>query len=161
MAAPVSPASAQFIDATFWAQEITNRWTDLYAGWTSYTPTWTGSTSNPSLGNGTITAAYKRADTAKTASIRIRLAAGSTTTYGSGQWSFSLPPGLAPVTIQAISGHILDASSTNRWACTAYIAAATGVERIAVDGSLGVSGLIPMTWAVSDQLLLAGTFEIS
>ncbi|MFI7042594.1 hypothetical protein ACIBI0_38455 [Microbispora rosea] len=165
MAAPVNPSTlGTFINATFWDTEIYDRWVALYSSWTSYTPTWTGSTSNPSLGNGTITAAYKRADaTAKTVTVRIRLTAGSTTSFGSGQWSFSLPSGLVPVTPQGIAGHILDASSSNRYACTAYVTNTSSgiVERIAVNGSLGVSGTIPMTWAVSDQLLLSGTYEIS
>lgn len=163
MAAPSNPASGQFITASFWNTEIYTRWTDLYAAWTSWTPSWTGSTSNPSLGNGTLNAAYKRADTAKTVTIRLRLAAGSTTSFGSGQWSFSLPSGLVPVTPQGITGHILDSSSSNRYACTAYVTNTSSgiVERIAVNGTLGVSGAIPMTWANNDQLLLSGTYEIS
>lgn len=165
MAAPTNPSTlGTFIDAAFWDTEIYDRWVALYSSWTSWTPSWTGSSSNPSLGNGTITAAYKRADaTAKTVTFRLRVSAGSTTSFGSGQWSFSLPSGLVPVTPQAITGHILDSSSSNRYACTAYVTS-TGsgtVERIAVNGTLGVSGAIPMTWANNDQILLSGTYEIS
>lgn len=57
--------------------------------WQSWTPTWTGATTNPVLGNGTLTATYLQIG--KTVSWRLSLKIGSTTTTGSGLWSFSLP----------------------------------------------------------------------
>lgn len=161
MAAPVSPSDPQFITAAFWKTEVTDRWTNLYSAWTSYTSSWTAANSNPSVGNGTLTAAYKRNDVAKTVQIRLRLVTGSSTGYGSGAWSFSLPSGLAPSSFETLSAHVLDASSANRWAAVCYLSGANGIERIAVDASLGVSATNPMTWAINDQLLISGTYEIS
>ena len=60
-----------------------------HAAWTSYAVSWVGSTTNPTIGNGTLTGAYKVIG--KTCFVRINVAAGSTTTFGSGNYSFSLP----------------------------------------------------------------------
>ncbi|RCG29003.1 hypothetical protein DQ384_21870 [Sphaerisporangium album] len=93
-------------------------------------PTWTGATTNPVLGNGTLAGAYKVADTAKTVHIRIRLVTGTTTTYGSGAWSSGLLSGAA------------------------------GVDRIPVQTGTGASGTIPFAWASGCQLVLAGVYQI-
>ncbi len=63
---------------------------------TSYTPTWTSSGTAPSLGNGTLTGAYTQIG--KLVEARIAITFGSTTTYGTGNFYFSLP-----VTAKAIS----------------------------------------------------------
>lgn len=55
-----------------------------------YTPTWIGG--SPSIGNGTLQGTYRREG--DTLYGTIYLLAGSTTTFGSGQWEFSLPAGL-------------------------------------------------------------------
>ena len=60
-----------------------------FAPWAKYTPTWTAATSNPSLGNGTIVGRFVLIG--RTVLCRIHLAAGSTTTFGSGAFRFSLP----------------------------------------------------------------------
>lgn len=59
------------------------------AAWTSYTPTWTAATTNPVLGNGTLVGRYKQFG--KTVLVNITLTAGSTTTFGTGAYSFALP----------------------------------------------------------------------
>lgn len=57
--------------------------------WTSFTPTWTAATTNPTIGNGELTGAYQvRGDTVL---FMGRIVMGSTTTFGSGIWSLSLP----------------------------------------------------------------------
>lgn len=57
--------------------------------WTDWTPTWSGATTNPVIGNGTIDAAYLASG--KLTHFRILITMGSTTTYGSGQWRLTLP----------------------------------------------------------------------
>ena len=59
------------------------------AAWTSYTPTWTATTSNPAIGNGTLTGRYLLMG--KTVYVRIYLQYGSTSTAGSGNWKWALP----------------------------------------------------------------------
>jgi len=57
--------------------------------WTSYTPTWTSSATAPSLGNGTLQGLYLQVG--KNVHVLINFKAGSTTTFGTGTWNFSLP----------------------------------------------------------------------
>jgi hypothetical protein len=61
----------------------------LAGAWTSWSPSWTGSTTNPAIGNGTLTGTYLQVG--KTVFFDIVMVAGTTTTYGSGEFQFSLP----------------------------------------------------------------------
>ena len=55
----------------------------------SYNPVWTGATTNPVIGNGTIVGAYRQIG--KVVFFRVSITFGSTTTYGTGAYSISLP----------------------------------------------------------------------
>lgn len=57
--------------------------------WQTYTPTWTGATTNPVIGNGTISGRYMKIE--KTCHVIIALSFGSTTTGGASTLSLSLP----------------------------------------------------------------------
>ena len=59
--------------------------------WNTYTPTWTGSGSNPSIGNGTIVGYYRREGTL--GHFQIWIAPGGSTSFGSGNYSVGLPSG--------------------------------------------------------------------
>jgi hypothetical protein len=63
----------------------------------SYTPTWTAATTNPAIGNGVLEGRYILVD--DWCWVQVMLAAGSTTTYGSGTYGLSLP-----VAATALSG---------------------------------------------------------
>ncbi|WP_052682194.1 hypothetical protein [Saccharothrix sp. ST-888] len=60
--------------------------------WTGYTTTWAGATTNPNIGNGTLVSRYSQVG--KTVNVLIKIISGSTTTWGSGTWSWTLPAGL-------------------------------------------------------------------
>ena len=57
--------------------------------WTDYTPTWTSSGVAPVLNNGTLAGRYVKVGRKATAQIGLTI--GSTTTVGTGNWTFSLP----------------------------------------------------------------------
>lgn len=78
--------------------------------WTSYTPAWTGAGSNPSLGDGTIQAAYKRIGS--TVHFRIWVTCGSTTTYGSSAWSFALPTSSKASSTHLVQALLIDSGTT-------------------------------------------------
>ena len=59
------------------------------APWDTYTVAWTAATTNPVLNNGTLTGRYRLIG--RTVLCRIHLVAGSSTTFGSGSFRFSLP----------------------------------------------------------------------
>ena len=139
-------------NGTSWASNI----------WISYTPSWTcASGSNPVLGNGVITGKY--CVQGRKVTISMTLTMGSTTTYGTGIWQFSLP--------------FTSANSTNmRWffpvfgkdAGTAFY---TAVGFISANSSTttqfqtnGASGnwaaASPHTWASTDELGFTASYEI-
>lgn len=76
-------------DIQFLADDINNDVTSLLT-WTSYTPQWTASTTNPSIGNGTISGKYRYASL-QVIELAVIIRPGSTTTFGSGQYRISLP----------------------------------------------------------------------
>jgi hypothetical protein len=57
--------------------------------WSTYTPAWTATTTNPTLGNGTLVGHYMQVN--KFVSFWIKLTLGSTTTVGSGLYQITLP----------------------------------------------------------------------
>jgi hypothetical protein len=57
--------------------------------WGAYTPAWTAATTNPALGNGTISGRFIQMG--QNVDYWLTLIPGSTTTFGSGVYSFSLP----------------------------------------------------------------------
>ncbi|MFJ7963123.1 hypothetical protein [Streptomyces sp. NPDC096324] len=57
--------------------------------WVPYNVAWTAATTNPSVVNGTITGRYSLFG--KTCHVSIRLVTGSSTTYGTGNYLFSVP----------------------------------------------------------------------
>lgn len=79
--------------------------------WTGYTPTLTATTTNPTIGNGSIIGRYKQYG--KLVVFDIEFVFGSTSTAGSGNYSFSLPPGLTvtnvagtPVAVGHVNGSV-------------------------------------------------------
>ncbi len=134
--------------------------------WISYTPTWTASTTNPVLGNGTIAGVYKQRG--KIVDFRFEMTTGSTTTYGSGGYFFTLPVNakIASVGSMVSSGYIQDVSTGLYFQCVADTG--NGVDKMAVrvfnaTGTFAyletVITTAPMTWATGDTIWVQGTYE--
>ncbi len=62
---------------------------NLPGAWIAYTPTWTAASVNPAIGNGVLSGWYQVFG--KTIMVRITLTIGSTTTLGTGTYSWALP----------------------------------------------------------------------
>jgi hypothetical protein len=126
---------------------------------TTYSPSWGGSTTNPTLGNGTLTGRYVRISR-KLVYVSIYLAIGSTSTGGTGRWTFSLPvtPGAAEQTLTALGN---DNSAAFRWGGSAYVTSGSDVLAVALGsgGNIGVSSNVPFTWGQLDALLISGIYE--
>lgn len=122
-----------------------------------YTVTWSASGVAPAIGNGTLTGFYYLRG--RQVSIGIYLSPGSTTTFGTGTYSFSLP--LTALTsgsiAQAISGRILD-TGTAHFVATGIIATSTTVQVVTSGGLVGQT--IPMTWAIGDVLEINGLYYL-
>lgn len=130
--------------------------------WAAYTPVWTASSSNPSIGNGTLVGRYCVLAGLNSMRVSVRLVIGSTTTTGSGTWGFSLP---LPPTLLAGSRcagpfGAFDSGTANRTGVT--ILTSGGLLTAYTDGSLNTIGpLIPMTWATGDDCELQATVELA
>lgn len=130
--------------------------------WTSFTPTWTGASGNPAIGNGTINAAY--ITTGKTHKFRIHITMGSTTTFGSGRWDLTIGGGVTTIAaIQVVSCYMLDNSATAARGVVAWVPASSSICRpVGHDGAInGVSSTVPWTWAQNDSLVVEGVVEIA
>lgn len=128
--------------------------------WTTYVPVWTASTTNPVLNNGTIVGRYTTLG--KTVYFRVIITMGSTTTYGSGQYSVSLPVAAHPTGLQIVNTIYFD--GTTRFALARIIAGATTANLYAPPTTAGaadrlVTNLVPFTWANTNVLVVSGTYE--
>lgn len=162
---PSSPPDGMHIfetDTSAVRVALTSAWYQVYdlGGWTSYTPTWTGATSNPAILNGTLEGFYKQ--TGRVINFRIMMQAGTTTTYGSGPWSFALPSAFPVKGNTAVNAFADDFSTSFRYGGSAWLEPSVDqVFRIALGsgGNTGVASTVPFTWAVTDRLLITGSYE--
>ena len=123
----------------------------------AYTPTWTGSTTNPAIGNGTMVGRYQRHG--KTVTATINIVAGSTTTFGSGNWIFTLPF-TADTTVSPIgSVQIFDASTGTVYVGLVVNISSTTMVVYSHNTTAAVGAAVPMTWTTTDALRLTFTFE--
>lgn len=125
--------------------------------WTAYTPAWTSSGTQPALGNGTLTGAYWKSGRAVL--WRAALTAGSTTTYGTGNYFISLPVAAATIaTLPTCNSVALDASTGTRFTRQGHLWTTTTVLFVSEAGA-SVTNTSPMTWANTDTWVMAGWYE--
>lgn len=137
-------------------------WVDVAtpAAWTSYTPAWTASTSNPSIGNGTLSGAYTTRGKLGFASIDILF--NSTTNAGSGIYSFGLPSGWAISATSRAYGYSLsrDQSAASHAVGIPTYATATTVD-LRGHGINQYSSSSPFSWATGDFIRIQVIGEIA
>ena len=126
---------------------------------TTYTPTWTAVSANPSIGNGTLTGQYFRFF--RFAIVSIYMLRGSTTSNGTGAYAFTLP--IEPLTdlTWAGQGVAFDLNVTTSYAVTPIINLADDTVIIYRDASGNrVGATNPFTWATGDWLSLNIAYPI-
>lgn len=139
----------------------------LVSAWASYTPTWTASGTAPVLGNGTLSGRYKQIG--KLVHVEIGLLAGTTTTYGTGQWQFLLPatadyPGGAFAENRDVGGYqAFDTSGAARYVGH-NVLASSGSNLVCLTNNsptaIGTVGAtVPFTWATGDRLTINATYR--
>jgi len=134
--------------------------------WQSYTVSWTADTTNPSIGNGTLAGRYTQIG--KTCILIIGLTMGSTTTYGSGNWSFSLPKTAKNTSGIIFCGvaHIRKFGTANyeRIAQISPVVSTTVIKLFndptQGSNSSNISATVPFTWGDGDTLGIEITYEI-
>ncbi|WP_455360028.1 hypothetical protein [Streptomyces sp. SYSU K21746] len=148
------------VTAALMNQEVRDQFNSMFAAWTSYTPSWTAVTTNPVVGNGTITGRYMKFG--RTCHVQIDLVTGSSTTYGSGAYSMSLPFTAASVGQRAGLAH---AFLSQRYLGQTLVSTGATTALIFFPASGSVSNLsqaannVPFTWANGTQLRLTLDYE--
>jgi hypothetical protein len=128
--------------------------------WQSYTVAWTASGANPSLGNGILIGEY--CQIGKLTSMAISLTMGSTTTYGSGNWYFSLPATVASSNVRYLgSAWIYDVSPPTSYTRIVSLSSSASIVQHFIQnaGAASLSPTSPMTWASGDLLLFSVTYR--
>lgn len=164
------PRRIQADDVRFWAvrpeaiADLLNR--ELYdqmkagfptnAVYVPYKTLWTAVTTDPVIGNGTITGSYIQLGTMVTAKVRIVM--GSTTTFGSGVWSIRLPRDAASAFTDIGSLWGLDTGSVFRVGVVRVETIVT-VRMHSEGASAEWSSTEPHTWANGDELAFTITYE--
>lgn len=110
--APRTWVVGEVVSAAIMNQEIRDQFNSMFGAWTAYTPSWSSSGTAPNIGNGTIIGRYMKFG--RTVVCHINLAMGSTTTYGTGSYNFSLPSTSANAGASLL-GNAQILQGTNRW----------------------------------------------
>jgi hypothetical protein len=130
--------------------------------WTTYTPSWTASTTNPVIGNGTITGRYKAIG--KTVFVSVKINMGTTTTYGTGQWRVSLPVDAFSASSAILPTVFLD-NGFNWFQGTSYTEYGGSASYVVPVWDRGLTGsapadfATPFTWGSTDSFSFAGSYE--
>lgn len=120
--------------------------------WTSYTPSWTTAGTAPSLGNGTLTGKYRRIG--KLLFVAIQFIAGSTTTFGTGAWTFSIPVTQSTASRVSSFATIFDSSAGMLYPAVARVGSSSTTMDLwnIASPMTQVTNTTPITWAQSDQV---------
>jgi hypothetical protein len=129
--------------------------------WTAYTPSWTGSGSNPTAGSHTISGKYIRIG--QTVHFIIEITAGASN-YGTGNYSLTLPFNMAATTRIPFGGTFWDNSLSDLYPIWGRRVSGATVALV-LDGTTAggpirsLSQTAPVTIATSDQISIHGTYE--
>jgi hypothetical protein len=135
---------------------------DMVGQWQDYVVSWTSSGTAPAIGNGTLVGRY--CVIGDTVHFSIKLTGGTLTTWGTGNYSFSLPVAAAATADMVgtcfvgdssvgSAGYSLGVAFTGGSATTAQ--AYTGNEGLAA----AISNTNPQTFATGDRIWITGTYE--
>jgi hypothetical protein len=157
--APRTWVAGEIVTAAMMNNHVRGNFRAIGDPWGAYTPVWTGLTTNPTIGNGSLTGAYMQAG--QLVHFRLAITMGSTTTYGSGQWRLTLP--VAPEAFRyTFYG---DAVVGGAFPIRGIWESASGVVSLATPGTTAggadrtVNATSPGTWATGHTLFIGGTYE--
>lgn len=137
---------------------------DISGAWAAYTPAWTSNGTAPALGNGTSVGAFRQEG--KTVFFRIDLTFGSTSTFGTGAYRFSLPVSALALTANFginVSGYAEDNAVAGYLVQAGQYVTATTISLLTHSASAGQSTVLgqtaPFTWGSTDYIRVHGFYE--
>jgi len=136
--------------------------------WTSYPVLWTGAVTDPDIGNGSISSSYSLIG--KTCTFQITITSGTTTTYGSGNYTFTMPfNNTAGVTRSGGSGQVVIAGTVRSALVASYGQGANTMTLFGATSSsdprltqLSSSGIAGSSWTAAtagQTIRFHGVFE--
>lgn len=136
----------------------------FFSPWASYTPTWRASIADPAIGNGAIAGRFRRLGT--TAEVNVTITMGSTTTFGTGSWFVTLPPGCTGRTVtngyQTKGAVLAIDTGVNSYPCDPYvISAGTNIQLVYGSPWAAVTATAPFTWGNGDVLTIDMSLELA
>lgn len=137
---------------------------DVGPTWVEYTPVWAATGTAPVIGNGSIQGWYLQQG--KLLQVQITMLFGSTTTFGTGQYTFGLPTNMVAATWTGLrqgcgSVYGLDSGAAHQ-AGTVYIASAgTTVSAVSHAGAAEWGQAQPITWGNADGISLTATVRLA
>lgn len=135
---------------------ITDSLHGLTDAWTSYTPVWTSTGTAPVIGNATVKGRYLQSG--KLVMYVAFIQFGSTSTYGTGTYRFSLPVTQSDVDLGYGGALTYDASVPA--AETPAVVVFAGADKVTFYGSGGqVGATVPFTWTTGDRLAWCLIYE--
>ncbi|MFJ8221398.1 hypothetical protein [Streptomyces griseus] len=157
---PRTWASGEIPGGATFNTEIRDQWNSVLDSWTVWTPSWTGQTTNPVLGNGSLTGRYLKVG--RTCHVQIELVMGSTTTYGSGGWLLSLPFAAAATGNRIGVAHAFQSARVQGQLVIAP-SATTGLLFFPANTNVSflslASATAPVTWASGGRIFITLTYE--
>jgi hypothetical protein len=126
---------------------------------TDFQTTWSATTTAPVLGNGTLTSTYIR--TGALCWFNISLGMGSTTTFGSGTWTFTVPFQMDATSNTFCGSAIAHQVSGSAWSSGAAYSTDTTNNLITVVFGANVfqaDATHPFTWTTGDSLTVTMTY---
>lgn len=151
----------EVVNAALLNTEIRDQLNSMFAAWTTYTPTWTSTGTAPAIGNGSLTGRYMKIG--RTVIVEINMIAGATTTFGTGNYSFSLPVQSAATGL-AIPGSA-QLLGTDRWSGTTIISSgATTISPFVPISAVNarsdfITSTRPETLAATAQIRLLAIYD--
>lgn len=125
------------------------------SAWTSYATSWTAAGTAPAIGNGTLAARYSKVG--RLVSVWLSWVKGSTTTLGTGTWSFTLPPYANANSGERAGSAVANCASTTYYG-SIFVAAGTVSPFFGTTGQFA-SSTTPGAWGTSDTLDLTFAYE--
>lgn len=154
--APRTWVAGETVTAALVNTHLRDQFKEIGDAWTSYAPTWTGT--GFSIGNGTITGA--RVLAGKLCIGQIIATIGTTTTVGTGAYSWGLPATVATVEMPIGVLSILDSSAVSLRQRNVY-ANTTTTCASNDEGGTFVSGTAPFALASNDTIKIRFAYQVA
>jgi hypothetical protein len=123
------------------------------------TTTWAGAGSNPAIGNGSLSAVYSRKG--REITFTVSLGIGSTTTLGTGNWTFSLPAALTSLNCMGSAFMVCAGALEIGIARATSTSPTNAVTVFCQDTAFAVQSTVPGAWANGNTLEFTVTYATS